>query len=170
MEEYLEKIDHSAIKVSQVIVVALNILAFVLNAPWLAVVVTAVMLAGALAGAPGFGFVYRFILKPTRLVKPDILMDHREPHRFAQLVGGLFMTAGSLALFAGVSILGWGLVWFVAALSALNAFGGFCVGCMMYYWLARFKVPGFYKSPPGGIFPGIRPKVRVHDECRSRIV
>lgn len=164
MEENLEKIDHSAIKVSQVIVVVLNILAFVLNAPWLAVVVTAVMLAGAFAGAPGFGFVYRFILKPARMVKPEILMDHREPHRFAQLVGGLFMAAGSLALFTGMAALGWGLVWFVAALSALNAFGGFCVGCMVYYWLARLKVPGFYKLPPQGIFPGTRPKVKVYDE------
>lgn len=164
MEEKLVKIDHSAIKVSQVSVVVLNILAFVLNAPWLAVVVTIVMLAGALAGVPGFGFVYHYILKPARLVKPDNLMDHREPHRFAQLVGGLFMAAGSLAFLAGGTTLGWGLVWFVAALCALNAFGGFCVGCMMYYWLARLKVPGFYKLPPHGIFPGTRPRVRVYDE------
>lgn len=164
MKEKLVKIDHSAIKVSQVSVVVLNILAFVLNAPWLAVAVAGVMLAGAFVGAPGFGFIYHYILKPARLVKPDILMDHREPHRFAQFVGGLFMAAGSLTLFAGLAVLGWGLVWFVAALCALNAFGGFCVGCMMYYWLARLKVPGFYKLPPQGIFPGTRPKVKVYDE------
>ena len=46
----------------------------------------------------------------------------------------------------------------VVALAALNAFGGFCVGCAMYYWLGILKVPGFTKTPPGGITPGMKPK------------
>jgi hypothetical protein len=46
----------------------------------------------------------------------------------------------------------------VVALAALNAFGGFCVGCAMYYWLGILKVPGFTKAPPAGIFPGMKPK------------
>jgi hypothetical protein len=46
----------------------------------------------------------------------------------------------------------------VVALAALNAFGGFCVGCAVYYWLARLNVPGFAKTPPAGIFPGTKPK------------
>jgi len=54
--------------------------------------------------------------------------------------------------------LGWGLVWVVIALAALNLFGAFCVGCAVYYWLNRLKVPGFVKSPPAGTFPGMRPK------------
>jgi hypothetical protein len=68
------------------------------------------------------------------------------------------MAAGSISLFLGATALGWILVWIVIALAALNAFGGFCVGCAMYYWLARLNVPGFTKTPPAGIFPGMKPK------------
>jgi hypothetical protein len=51
------------------------------------------------------------------------------------------------------------LVWLVAALAALNAFGGFCVGCAIYYWLGKLHMPGFTKAPPAGTFPGMRPRL-----------
>lgn len=156
--ENLRKIDHSAMTVNQVIIIALNITAFVLNLPWLAALVAAVMLVGTLLGRPGFGFVYQYALKPLGWVKPHVLLDNPEPHRFAQGLGGAFMLSGALALFGGLTVLGWGLTWMVAALAALNAFGGFCVGCFVYYWLTRFGVPGFSKNPPAGTFPGMRPK------------
>jgi len=155
----LQKVDHSALKVNQIIIITLNILAFVLNQPWLAVFVGAVMGLGSLLGVPGFGIIYKRALKPLGWVKPDVLNDNPEPHRFAQFVGFLFMAGGSVSLFLGAAVLGWALVWIVAALAALNAFGGFCVGCAMYYWLNRLSVPGFYKAPPAGIFPGMKPKV-----------
>jgi len=91
-------------------------------------------------------------------MKPDVLNDNPEPHRFSQILGFVFMTAGSVALFLGASIVGWSLVWLVVALAALNAFGGFCVGCAVYYWLTRFNLPGFTKQPPAGTFPGMKPK------------
>jgi len=156
--ESLKKIDHSAMTVNQVIIIALNITAFVLNQPWLAGLVAALMLLGTLLGQPGFGFIYQLALKPAGLVKPHILLDNPEPHRFAQGLGGVFMLGGAIALFGGLTVLGWGLVWMVAALAALNAFGGFCVGCFVYYWLTRFGVPGFSKNPPTGTFPGMRPE------------
>lgn len=162
--ENLKKIDHSAMTVNQVIIIALNILAFVLNLPWLAALVAAGMLLGTLLGRPGFGFIYHSLLKPAGWVKPHVLLDNPEPHRFAQGLGGVFMLGGALALFGGLTVLGWGLVWMVAALAALNAFGGFCVGCFVYYWLTRFGVPGFSKTPPAGTFPGMRPKGAVSDE------
>jgi hypothetical protein len=71
------------------------------------------------------------------------------------------MGVGSVALFLGAGVLGWSLVWLVVALAALNAFGGFCVGCAVYYWLSRFNLPGFTKQPPAGTFPGMKPKVEV---------
>lgn len=162
--EALKKIDHSAMAVNQVIIIALNITAFVFNQPWLAGLVAAVMLLGTLLGRPGFGFIYQFALKPAGLVRPHVLLDNPEPHRFAQGLGGVFMLGGALALFGGLNVLGWGLAWMVAALAALNAFGGFCVGCFVYYWLTRFGVPGFSKTPPAGTFPGMRPKGTVSDE------
>ncbi len=79
------------------------------------------------------------------------------PH-FPQLLGGVFMAVTSLSLFLGAVGLGWGLVWLVVALAALNVFGGFCIGCAFYYWLSRLKAPVFTKRPPPETFPGMRPK------------
>ncbi|HSL28216.1 MAG TPA: DUF4395 domain-containing protein [Anaerolineales bacterium] len=155
----LQKVDHSALKTNQSIIISLNLLAFILDLPVLAVLVAAVMGFGTALKVPGFGFVYRYVLKPRGWMKPDILDDNPEPHRFAQFLGFLFMTAGAIALYLGAAVLGWSLVWLVAALAALNAFGGFCVGCAVYYWLNRFNLPGFSKQPPAGTFPGMKPKV-----------
>jgi hypothetical protein len=165
MLDRLVKIDHSALRTNQMVIITLNVLAFIFDQPWLALLVGVVMLAGTLLGQPGFGFIYRYALKPSGWIKPEVLLDNPEPHRFAQGLGSAFMLVGWLFLFTGVSALGWGLVWLVAALAALNAFGGFCVGCMVYYWLSRLKIPGFYKSPPEGVFPGMRPRRRADYEA-----
>jgi hypothetical protein len=154
MNETTQKVDHAVLKANQIFIISLNVLAFVLNSPWLAGLVAVVMLAGALAGKAYFGLAARAVLK----YKPDVVQDNPEPHRFSQGLGGVFMLGGTLSLFAGLDVLGWSLVWMVAALAALNAFGGFCVGCFLYYWLARFNVPGFSKNPPTGTFPGFKPK------------
>lgn len=154
----LHKVDHSALKANQLFIISLNILAFVLNLAPLAAFVALVMGLGSALKVPGFLPVYRYVLKPLGWMKADVLEDNPEPHRFAQFLGFLFMTAGSVSLFLGVSIPGWTLIWIVVALAALNAFGGFCVGCAVYYWLAHLKLPGFAKQPPAGTFPGMKPK------------
>src|SRR5687768_17478025 len=155
----LQKVDHSALKANQLFIISFNVLAFILDLPVLAAFVALVMWIGSLLQVPGFGFVYKYLFKPRGWMKHDVLDDNPEPHRFAQLLGFVFMTAGSVALFSGATVLGWSLVWLVAALAALNAFGGFCVGCAVYYWLSRFNLPGFTKQPPSGTFPGMKPKV-----------
>lgn len=157
----LQKVDHSALKVNQSFIIGLNILAFILNLPWLALIVTLAMALGTAFRVPGFGFVYTYALKPRGWVKPDVLTDNPEPHRFAQGFGAVVMAAGVSALFVGAAPLGWGLVWLVIALAALNLFAGFCAGCAVYYWLNRLNVPGFVKSAPTGTFPGMRPKVKA---------
>jgi hypothetical protein len=160
----LKKIDHSALKASQITIIILSVLAFVLNLAWLAGGVAGMMLLGTVLGMPGFGFIYRYGLKPARLVRPHVLLDNPEPHRFAQGFGSVVMIAGTASLYLGGTILGWGLVWLVAALAALNAFGGFCVGCFVYYWLVRLHLPGFTKNPPAGTFPGMRPASPVSEQ------
>ena len=154
----LQKVDHAALKANQLFIISLSILAFIFNQPWLAAFVALVMGIGSALKVPGFLPTYKYILKPRGWMKPDVLNDNPEPHRFAQFLGFLFMTAGSISLFLGAAIPGWILVWIVVALAALNAFGGFCVGCAVYYWLARLKLPGFAKQPPAGTFPGMKPK------------
>ncbi len=115
----LQKVDHSALKANQLTIITLNILAFIFNLPILAAFVAAAMGLGSLLKVPCFLPLYRYVFKPLGILKPDVLNDNPEPHRFAQFLGFLFMTTGSIALFLGSSILGWGLVWLVVALAAL---------------------------------------------------
>ena len=116
------------------------------------------MLIGTLRGIPAFGFINKRVLKPRGWVRPDIIPDNPEPHRFAQGFGSVVMIGGALALFVDAATIGWALVWLVVALAALNLFGGFCVGCALYYWLNRLHAPGFIQSSPEGSLPGMRPK------------
>ena len=153
-----QRVDHSALRTNQAFIIGLNILAFILNLPWLAAFVAVMMLVGTALKRPGFGFVYKRALKPLGWVKPDVLPDNPEPHRFAQGFGAVVLSLGVVALFLGAAGFGWGLVWLVIALAALNLFGGFCVGCAMYYWLSRLRVPGFDKIPPANTVPGMRSK------------
>ena len=76
-----------------------------------------------------------------------MITDNPEPHRFAQGLGGTFVTLGWLALLAGQSVVGWALAWLVVGLAAANLFLGFCAGCFVYYQLNRRGVPGFRHSP-----------------------
>jgi len=153
----LTQVDHTAIRTNQASIIGLSLTAFILDLPVLVGVTGLVMLLGTLFKQPGFGFLYHKILGPAGFLQPDVVQDHPEPHRFAQGVGAVFLLAGTLALAFSLSLLGWILVWVVIALASLNLFGGFCVGCAMYYRLSRMNVPGFVKSPLPGTVPGMRP-------------
>jgi hypothetical protein len=96
-----------------------------------------VLLAGAALG-PRYGpflALYAKVIRP-RLSPPSELEDPRPP-RFASSVGVLFLGAGTLAFVAGHSGVAWGLALIVAALAALSATTGICVGCEIYLLAAR---------------------------------
>lgn len=152
----LQPVDHAALRTNQAFIIGLSLAAFVADAPWMVGIVGLAMLIGAILKAPAFGFVYRRWLRAW--LKPEILADNPEPHRFAQGFGGVVELAGFVLLAVGAHAAGWALVWLVIFLAALNLFAGFCAGCMLYYWLARLHVPGFVKVPPRGAFPGLKPK------------
>lgn len=131
-------VDHSALRTNQASIIVLLALAFVLNQPWLVVFVAAVMWIGAFAPKAGlFKLFYQYVLKPARIVRPAPKADDPRPHLFAQGVGALVLSFSSVALFAGLPLLGWALSGLVVALAAVNLFLGFCLGCFMYYQLAR---------------------------------
>ena len=144
----LRQVDHSALRVTQVFTIVLLLVAFIVNAPWLA---AAVAILNAIAALnPAFSLprrIYLDLLRPAGLVKPHVIEDNPEPHRFAQGMGGSVLVLASLAFLANLAVLGWALTWVVIALAALNLFAGICVGCMMYYWFNRLGVPGFRRSP-----------------------
>jgi molybdopterin converting factor small subunit len=156
MAANLKAVDHSALKTSMAVRLGILLAAFVTDQPWPIALLAALMLIGTARGKPEFSFVYRALRKANR-ISPEILSDNPEPHRFSLGVGGAFLAAGALAFGAGAAVLGWALTWIVIGLVALNLFGGFCVGCAVYYWLRRLGVPGFSKAPPPGVFPGRRP-------------
>ncbi len=165
MPDQLQNVDHSAIRTNQATIIALLLIAFILNIPWLVAIVALVMLIGTFLRRPGFAvLLYARLLKPLRWVRPDVLKDNPEPHLFAQGFGGVVLVISTLGFILGSVILGWVLAWLVIALAALNLFGGFCVGCAVYYCLHRLTVPGFIQSPPDGTFPGMRPPRTSHAE------
>lgn len=158
MAEQLGKVDHSSLRVNQATIIILLLVGFVLNISWLTAFVALVMLIGTAIGKPGFFFIYTGVLKPLGIVKPHVIADNPEPHRFAQGFGGVVAALSGVLLFAGGATAGWLLTWIVIVLAAANLFLGFCAGCAVYYWLNRLQVPGFGKTPPAGTFPGMRPK------------
>lgn len=142
------KVDQSALKVNQAFIITLLVLAFVLDAAWLVVFVAAVMLLGTAVPALSlFKRVYQHILRPSGLVKPNVIIDNPEPHRFAQGFGGVVLLGALAALYGGAATLGWALVALVVVLAALNLFLGFCAGCFVYYQLHKLGVPGFARGP-----------------------
>ncbi len=148
VDRQIRQVDHSAIRTNQAFIIALLILAFVLNVWWLVAFVSAVMLVGTIVPTAGlFKAIYFTVLKPAGIVKPDVKRDNPEPHLFAQGMGGVVTLVGTLALLVGATALGWILSWLVAALAAVNLFAGVCVGCLIYYQLNRLGVPGFTHAP-----------------------
>jgi hypothetical protein len=83
-------------------------------------------------------------------VRPNVIPDHHEPHRFAQGVGGVLALTATVLLLLGQAAVGWGLAWFHIVLAALNLFAGFCLGCFVYYRMNQLGVPGFKRSRIGG--------------------
>ncbi len=105
---------------------------------WYVVPIFGVVLFLGAAFGPAYGPVlrlYAVLLKP-RLGPPSELEDPRPP-RFAATVGVVFLGAATVAFVAGASTVGWVLALIVAALAALAAVTGICVGCEMYLWFAR---------------------------------
>lgn len=146
-------VDYSALRTNQASIIVLLALAFVLNQPWLVAFVAAVMWIGTFAPKAGlFKLVYQHVLKPLRVVRPAPKADDPRPHLFAQGVGALVLTFSSVALFAGLPLLGWALAGVVVALAAVNLFLGFCMGCFMYYQLARRGIHAnlpWWQTPQG---------------------
>jgi len=96
-----------------------------------------VLLAGAAFG-PRYGpflALYARVIRP-RLAPPRELEDPRPP-RFSSAMGVGFLGAGTLAFAAGAAGVGWALALLVAALAALSATTGICVGCEIYLVVAR---------------------------------
>lgn len=132
------RVDHTALRFNQALIIVLLAAAFLLDQVWLVGFVAAVMLTGTVwPGAGLFKLAYGRLLKPAGILRPEMVEDDPAPHLFAQGLGGLALVAATLALAVGASFLGWALAGMVVVLAAVNLLLRFCVGCFLYYQLAR---------------------------------
>jgi hypothetical protein len=84
-----------------------------------------------------FKQVYLKLLKPSNILKANVMGDDPVPHQFAQGVGALFLLSSSVALLGFGPVLGWILAWIVIVLATINLFFNFCAGCFVYLQLDR---------------------------------
>ena len=144
----LRKVDHSGLKTGQAITIVLLLVGFVLNSVLLvAIVAVAQFLAAVDSPYAPYRLIYQRIVKPSGLVKPHVITDNPEPHRFAMGVGAAFNGVATILLLAGAATPAWVLVWIVIALANLNFWINFCAGCMMYYQFNKLGLPGFTQAP-----------------------
>ncbi|HEX4755354.1 MAG TPA: DUF4395 domain-containing protein [Candidatus Dormibacteraeota bacterium] len=137
------RFDRSALKVGQVILIVGLIIAWLVAlarpAAAIALPVFALMLlGGALSPATSLPrAIYVGVLKPRGLVRPRVRVEDPAPHRFAQLLGGIFLVAASVTALAGLLTVAWTLGWIVVALAFLNFAFDICVGCIVYAQMVR---------------------------------
>lgn len=153
-------VDHAAIKTGQLLSIALLFAAFILGRWEPVAVLAAIFLVTAVIYPLGpFVLVYRLLLKPLSIVKPDMRVDHLQPHLFGQAVGAASAAIAALTLYAGYGTAGWSLVWILIALTAIS-YKGWCIGCFLYYQLNRMGLRGFFSREPADkkAVPGARPR------------
>ncbi len=151
-------VDQNDLRVNSALVVTVLITAFVIDRWELVAFQAGVLFVTMLH--PSFGpyiALYRHILRPAGIVKPDLRVDNLEPHRFAALFGTIVASSGAYLLATGRSVAGWGLVWLLISLAGAG-FAGWCAGCFTYYMMNRLGLRGLFKyAPVKGTFPGVRP-------------
>ena len=131
MNNTANMVDQSALRFNQASIIILLALAFVLNQPWLVVFVAAVMWIGTFLPQRGlFKLVYQHVFKPLRHRRPAPKADDPRPHLFAQGVGALVLTLSSVALWAGLPVLGWVLTGVVVASGRNQPVPGFLHGLL----------------------------------------
>lgn len=152
-------VDQNELRINAALIITVLVTAFVSNRWELVAFQAAALFLTTLHSSLGpYIALYRHILRPAGIVKPDFRVDDNpEPHRFAVMFGTIVSSAATYFLITGRSVVGWGLVWLLISLVTAGL-AGWCVGCFVYYVLNRLGLRGLFKySPIKGTFPGVRP-------------
>jgi uncharacterized membrane protein YecN with MAPEG domain len=133
----VKKVDTTAIKFNQASLILLTLLGFLLDQPYLVLLVGLVLAVGTvLPQAALFKLIYLKLLKPAGFLKANVINDDPAPHQFAQGVGALFLLASALALLVwGNPVLGWSLAWIVIILAAVNLFASALAALYTTNWI-----------------------------------
>jgi hypothetical protein len=145
--------DRSVLKVNQMILMVVIVAAYVIGFAYPAIAwvlpFLALMMLAAVA-SPSLNvprLLYTRVLRPSGIVKPRIAQEDPAPHRFAQLVGGVFLAAASVFVATGLLLVAWVLAWIVVALAFLNFAFNICVGCIVYARLVRIGLLPLNREP-----------------------
>jgi len=132
-------IDQSAMTVNQIFIIGLPVLGFIFDSYWPLVFTALCMGIGLVMHKwQPFTLFYKHVVKPLGLLKPQPRPDDPAPHRFAHLLGVIFLFMAAAFLSQGYAMVGWVLCWIVVFLAQLNLQAHFCVGCFLYLHLTRF--------------------------------
>lgn len=117
--------------------------AFLLGPPFAGYLIgaTALVMLISVVGGPKlslFGQLYRKVIKPAFKLK-DGKKEAAAPHRFAELVGAVFLAGSAAVYFSGAVLAGQVLALTVVALAVLNGAAGICVGCQIYMLFKRLQ-------------------------------
>jgi hypothetical protein len=146
--------DRSVLKVNQTILMVVIVAAYFLSLlasgfAWVLPPLAVMMLAGAASPRTNLPrLLYLNVLKPAHLVKSRVVVEDPAPHRFAQLVGGVFLAAASVMVLLSLFVVAWVLAWIVVVLAFLNFAFDICVGCIMYAQLVRVGVLPLRRQSP----------------------
>jgi uncharacterized membrane protein YhaH (DUF805 family) len=135
--------DRTTLRVNQAFIITFLVVGFLLNQPVFVVFIAAVMAIGtAFPQAALFQRLYRDVLRPAKLLQPDLHAEDPAPHRFAQGMGAGVLILALIGFIVGALSLGWALTIVVIVLAAVNLVFGFCAGCFVYFQLQRFGLIG----------------------------
>ena len=136
-------VDQNVLRTNQVFIVATVAIAFLLGADQGAILLALLALCMAIGvTSPGNGpiqLLYRRLLIPAGIVKPDREPGSPAPHRFAQAMGAGCLAIATILLLLGSDLAGWALGFLVLALALVNLVFGFCTGCFIYLHLGRLR-------------------------------
>ena len=146
--------DRSVLKVNQAILISTIVVAYFVGlfrsgAAFVLPALAVMMLASVASPRTNLPRqLYLHVLKPARWVRPRVHVEDPAPHRFAQLLGGVFLTVASVFVFVGALGVAWIFAWLVAALAFLNFAFDICVGCIIYAQLVRAGVLPLRRRSP----------------------
>jgi len=130
-------IDPRGPRFNQAVLTVALLAGFAADLRWVPPVFAVVLFLGAAFG-PRYGPFLRLYAEVVRpRLRPAAELEDSRPPRFAAAVGVVFLAGATVAFAAGAVDVGWALTLIVAALAALAAGTGICVGCEMYVWAAR---------------------------------
>lgn len=129
-----QAVDVNVPRFNQAFVATSTGVAFIVDAPWLVAAVAAILIVSRLGGPRLSPLTQLYV----RMVRPRLQpngpteFEAAEPPRFAQLLGGMFLTAATATFILGFDTLGWAITLAVTTLAALAASTRICIGCIVY--------------------------------------